>query len=368
MNKAFKYRLYPNEEQINIITKTFGCCRFIYNKMLADKINFYKEHNAILNNTPSQYKCDFEWLKEVDSLALANEQINLQKAYSNFFRGIQKKQKIGFPKFKSKKYSKKHYTTNNVNNNIRINNNKIILPKLGLVRFEYYRLIPKHYKIKSVTISQTSSNKYFISILTEYEYEIPNRKLDKNKSLGLDYSSKNFYIDNQNRKGLNEHFYRQSEDKLAKEQRKLSHMKLHSNNYEKQRIKVAKVHEKITNKRKDFIEKESTKLANLYDIICIEDIDMKNISQCLHLGKSTMDNAFGIFRVRLEQKLLLQGKKLIIIDKWFPSSKMCNICGCINETLRLSDREWDCGCGTHHNRDENAAINILNEGLRILNL
>lgn len=364
LNKAFKYRLYPNKSQATLINKTFGCCRFVYNKMLGDKIDYYNEHKEKLNNTPAWYKGEFEWLKEVDAYALCNEQMNLQAAYNNFF----KRPEVGFPKFKSKKRTKKTYTTNNVNNIIRVNNeHKIHLSKLGWVKFEEHRKIPNKYKIKSATLSLTPSGKYYISVLTEYEYEISEKALDKNKSLGLDYSSHDFYVDSQGRSPENlHHYYRDLQDKLAFHQRKLSRMTKGSNNYQKQKIIIARIHEKISNQRKDFIEKESTKLSNLYDIICLENINMQNISQSLKLGKSTLDNAFGKFRVRLEQKMFLQGKQVVRIDKWFPSSKMCRFCGYINKDLKLSDSVWTCECGQVLNRDENAAINILNEGLKQL--
>lgn len=363
-NKAFKYRLLPTEGQKELINKTFGCCRFIYNKMLSDKIEHYNQTGEKLNNTPTQYKNEFEWLKEVDSLALCNEQMNLQTAYNNFFRD----RKIGFPKFKSRKYSKKSYTTNSINESVRIEkNHNVRLPKLGNVRFVEHRRIPLSYKIKSATISQTSSGKFYISILTEYDYETPVRKLDKSNAIGLDYSSHDFYVDSQNRSPSNyKHLYRLSENKLAREQRKLSRMKVGSNNYYEQKIRVAKIHEKIGNQRKNFIENLSYRLANSYDVVCVEDIDMKSISQALSLGKSTMDNGFGLFRTRLQQKLEHLGKKLVKIDKWFPSSKMCRFCGIVNSELKLSEREWDCSCGKHLLRDENAAINILNEGIRLL--
>lgn len=363
-NKAFKYRLYPNDEQKVLINKTFGCCRFIYNKMLADKIAYYNETKQKLNNTPAQYKQEFEWLKEVDSLALCNEQMNLQTAYNNFFRN----NSVGFPKFKSKKSPKRSYTTNNISNSIRIEKNQHLrLPKIGTIKFVEHRRIPKEFTIKSVTVSQTPSGKFFISILTEYETEETSYKTNKENSIGLDYSSHDFYVDNQNRSPQNYcHLFREYEYKLAEEQRKLSNMKLGSNHYNKQKVKVAKVHEKIANKRKEFIETLSTEIARKYDIVCVEGINMQNISQSLKLGKSTMDNGFGMFRTRLQQKLEERGKKLVKIGKWFPSSKMCRFCGSINTELKLSNREWDCSCGKHLLRDENAAINILNEGLRLV--
>ena len=361
-NKAYKFRLYPNKEQEILFNKTFGCVRFIFNKMLGDKIEHYKETKEKLNNTPAQYKKEFEWLKEVDSLALANAQMNLQTAYNNFFRSP----KTGFPKFKSKKKNKNSYTTNNQSGTIDIVDKYIKLPKVGLVKMKQHRIIPSEQKIKSATISKTPSGKYYISILVEYEQYIPNIQLDKNKALGLDYASPSFYVDSQNREADYPRFYRIALDKLAKEQRKLSLMKYSSNNYYKQKLKVAKLHEHISNQRKDWIHKLSTKLANEYDYICVEDINMQNMAQSLKLGKSTNDNGFGMFRVILGYKLSERGKMLVKIDKWFPSSKMCRFCGNINKELTLADRIWTCSCGAIINRDENAAINIMNVGLSMV--
>lgn len=359
MNKAYKFRMYPNSEQKLLFEKTFGCVRFIYNKMLADKIEFYKETKQKLNNTPAQYKNEFEWLKEVDSLALANAQMNLQTAYNNFFRNP----KSGFPKFKSKKHNKNTYTTNNQKGTISLSHNKIKLPKVGNVKIKQHREIPPGHEIKSATVSKTDSGKYYVSILTEYYHDIPERALDKNKSLGLDYASHSFYVDSQGRESDYSKFYRNSQDKLAKEQRKLANMEYGSNNYQKQRVKIATIYEHIANQRKDWLHKLSYTLARDYDYICVEDINMKNISQSLHLGKSTLDNGFGMFRTFLQYKLEERSKKLIKIDKWFPSSKMCRFCGTVNSSLSLADRVWKCDCGKTLNRDENAAINILNAGL-----
>ena len=364
-NKAFKFRLYPSVLQEQLIIKTFGCCRFIYNKMLADRKSHYEQFHEALKNTPAQYKGEYQFLKEVDSLALANEQMHLNTAFQNFFRT---KGKVGYPKFKSKKCPKQTFTTNCVNGSIRVTDNKHIrLPKLGDIRIDGHRGIPEDYIIKSATISKKTSGKYFISILTEYTLEIPDIQLNPENSIGLDYSSPDFYVDNQNRSpdGF-KHLYRISEPKLAKEQRKLSCMCPGSHNYQKQKAKVAKLHEHIANQRTDFIEKLSLSLSSTYDIVCLEDINLQNISQCLTLGKSTMDNGFGFFRTRLEQKMSAQGKVVVKIDKWFPSSKMCHHCGTINSELNLSDREWDCACGQHILRDQNAAENIRTEGLRLL--
>jgi putative transposase len=361
-NKAYKFRLYPNKEQEILFNKTFGCVRFIYNQMLADKIEHYKETKQKLNNTPAQYKKEYKWLKEVDSLALANAQMNLQTAYGNFFRSP----KVGFPKFKSKKRNKASYTTNNQKGTVSIIDGKLRLPKVGLVKMKQHRVIPSDQMIKSATISKTPSGKYYVSILVEYEQYIPNIQLDKNKALGLDYASHSFYVDSQNREADYPRFYRNAQKKLAKEQRKLSLMTFTSNNYFKQRVKVAKIHEYISNQRKDWIHKLSTELANEYDYICVEDINMQHMAQSLKLGKSTNDNGFGMFRVILGYKLADRGKMLVKIDKWFPSSKMCRFCGNINKELTLADRVWNCICGEVINRDENAAINILNVGLNMV--
>ena len=361
-NKAYKYRLYPNKEQEILLAKTFGCVRFIYNKMLSDKIEYYKETKEKLNNTPAQYKKEFEWLNEVDSLALANAQMNLQTAYNNFFRSP----KIGFPKFKSRKRNRFSYTTNNQNGTVSIKDGKLRLPKIGLVRIKLHRLIPEGQKIKSATITKTPSGKYYAAILVEYEQEIPYIELDKNKAIGLDYASHSFYVDSQGREADYPKFYRNAQKFLARERRKLSLMKYGSNNYLKQKIRVARLQEHISNQRTDWIHKLSTRLANEYDYICVEDINMQNMAQSLKLGKSTNDNGFGMFRTILAYKLADRGKKLIKIDKWFPSSKMCRFCGNINHELTLSDRVWTCECGQILNRDENAAINIMNVGLSMV--
>ena len=359
MNRAYKFRLYPSKDQEVLLSKTFGSVRFIYNKMLGEKIYHYNETKESLKTNPSSYKDEFQWLREVDSLALTSAWTNLNTAYNNFF----KKPSVGFPKFKSKRRDKDSYTTFNQSNSIRIVNSKIKLPKLGFVKCKVHRSIPEHYLIKSATITKTSTGKYFVSILFEFEFINPEPKLDKSKSIGLDYSSHSFYVDNQNIEADYPKFYRTTQTKLAREQRKKDKMVKGSKNRAKQRVKVARLHEKIKNQRLDFLHKLSTKLANLYDYVCIEDLNMKNISQCLKLAKSTLDNSFGLFRTLLSYKLDERGKKLLKIDKWFPSSKMCRFCGTVNTDLKLSDRIWTCSCGKELNRDENAAINILNEAL-----
>lgn len=360
MNKSYKFRAIPNAQQRELFAKTVGCVRFVYNRLLADKIAYYKETGKMLNNTPAQYKSDFTFLKEIDSMALCNAQLNLQSAYKNFFRD----KSVGFPKFKSKKSSRKSYTTNRVKNNIAVVGKYLKLPKMGLVRIKFHRHIPEGYEIKSVTFSQDPSGKYYVSILTEYKADIPKRILDIDKSIGLDYSSPHFYVDSQGIEADIPHFYRKAEKRIAKEQRKLSKMVRGSANYQKQKRRVALAHEKVRNQRKDWQHKKSRELSDKWDIVCVEGINYKDMSASLHLGKSTLDNGFGQFCTFLDYKLAEQGKKLVTIDKWFPSSKLCRHCGCINDGLKLSDRVWICpSCGEAILRDVNAAINIRNVGI-----
>lgn len=373
MNKAFKFRLYPNKEQTVLIRKTFGCVRFIYNHMLEDRIAVYeryKDDKETLRKQkytmPASYKEQYAWLKEVDSLALANAQLNLNAAYRNFFRNPS----FGFPQFKSKHHSRKAYTTNNQKGTVRIIDNKTIrLPKLGDVKVKLHRRIPENANIKSATISETATGKFHISILVEYEEQIELIKPKAEKVLGLDYSSKELYVDSETNSPDYPKFYRQAEEKLKKAQRILSRREKGGENRKKQRLKVARLHEKVVNQRKDFLHKLSKQIANAYDAVAIEDLNMRGMAQGLHLAKSTNDNGFGMFKTFLAYKLAEQGKPLVVIDKWYPSSKTCHVCGEKNKELTISDREWICKkCNTVHNRDINAAINIKNEGCRMLGI
>lgn len=360
--KGFKYRIYPNPEQEVLIRKTFGCCRWMWNRMLSDKQEHYRTYHESINLTPAMYKGEFEWLKEVDSLALANVQLNLQTAYKNFFS----KKGCGFPKFKSKKDNHQSYTTNNLSNSIRISDSKHIrLPKLGDVRIKLHRQLPANGKIKSATISRTPTMKYYVSILVEYDNEVQQKPVSLENSIGVDFSMHSFYVDNQGNECGYPEYYRKSQKKLAREQRRLSRKKQGSKNYEKQRRRVALVYEKSANQRNDWLNKLSRTLANQYDIVFFEDIDMKNMSRCLNFGKTVHDQGFGTFRTMLDYKLKESGYQGIYkIDKWFPSSKTCRHCGCINKNLTLKDRVWICpDCGAIIDRDVNAAINIRNKGI-----
>ena len=360
MNKAFKFRIYPNNEQKILIHKTFGCVRFVYNRMLGDKIEHYEQTHERLKNTPAGYKQEFEWLKEVDSFALCNAQLNLNRAFSNFYRD----KKVGFPKFKSKKSNRKSYTTNLVNKNIRLAKGYITLPKLKEVKIKQHRTVPDDYRLKSVTMSCTPTGKYYASIL--YEYDLHIEPIDPKTFLGLDYSMKELYISSDGISAEYPRYYREALKRLKKEQRKLSKCIKGSSNRNKQRIKVAKLHEKVTNQRKDFLHKLSRQTANAADAVCIEDLDMKGMSQSLNFGKSVHDNGFGKFVSMLEYKLNEQGKELIKVGKWFPSSKKCSNCGVLKKTLTLSERIYYCeNCGLTIDRDLNASYNIRNEGWRL---
>lgn len=371
MNKAYKYRIYPNKEQAVLICKTIGCVRYVYNQMLAERKMVYElygddkeamhQHKYAL---PADYKKDNEWLKEVDSLALANAQMNLQTAYRNFFRNPT----TGHPKFKSKHHDRKSYTTNNQKGSIRIIDSKTIrLPKLKDVKIKMHRPIPDDAVLKSATISQTPTGKYYISILVEYEKEIGQIAPRHENIIGLDYSSGQLYVDSKGNSAAYPRYYRKAEEKLEKAQRKLTKRKKGGKNREKQRQKVARLHEKVANQRKDFLHKVSRQIANACEAVVVEDLNFHAMARSLHLGKSTNDNSFGKLRTLLVYKLADQGKRLILIDKWYPSSKRCHNCGCDYKELALGERSWTCKhCGTLHDRDVNAAINIRNEGCRLL--
>ncbi len=361
-NKAYRFRIYPDTEQQIQLTRTFGCVRFVYNRLLEEKIGYYEKSGKLLRNTPAHLKAKYEWLKEADSLALANAQLQLESAYRKFFQDKTK----GYPKYKSRKSGKQSYTTNNQKGSVRIEGRKIKLPKIGWVRIVQHRQIAEGHEIKSVTVNREASGKYYVSILTEYEKEPIEAELDPEKALGLDYSSPHFYVDSENHAADMPQFYREAEKRLAAEQRKLSRMEKGGKNYGKQKVKVAKAYEKVRNARKDWQHKESTRLADSWDYICVEDINYQDMAKGLRLSKATNDNAFGQFRTMLAYKLEERGKKLITIDKWYPSTKTCRHCGHIHEALTLKDREWNCpNCGAYLQRDYNAAINIRNRGLAI---
>ena len=369
MHKAFKFRLYPTEHQKLLLSKTFGCTRMVYNHYLGLKTSLYEETGKSFSYTKCAadlvlLKKDKTFLQEVDSIALQQALRHLDAAFQNFFRD----KKVAYPKFKSKKKHNYSYSTVCVNNNVRLEDGNITLPKIGNVRIKQHRSIPDGYTLKSVTVSQVPTGKYFASVLFEYEQIIPETKVLK--AIGLDYSMPNLFVSSETEIQVDEqflHHYRKSMDRLAKEQRILSRRKKESNRYLKQRKKVALLHEKISNQRKDYLHKLSRQIANAYDLVCIEDLNMKGLSQALNFGKSVTDNAWGMFLRFLEYKLSELGKQLIKIDKWFASSKTCHKCGHVLQELSLGIRKWKCpACHIIHDRDKNAAMNIKIEGMRLV--
>ena len=373
-NKAMKYRAYPTTEQAIMFIKTFRCCRKVYNLMLNDKIKSYKATGKFASVTPARYKKDYPFLKEVDSLALANVQLNLQSAFRNCFSKSRKK-KFGFPKYKSAKRSRKAYTTNNQKGTVAIiDNNYIKLPKVGKVKAVIHRIPDNNWNIKSATISQESDGKYYISILFGFDNIISPYVADTTNAVGLDYASDGLYVDDKGNTGTNHKYYRESHKKLAKAQRRLSRMQgsrkyeVKSNNYRKQLRKVNKIHRHIANQRLDNLHKLSTEIANQYDVVCVESLNMRSIAnKGFGNGKATLDNGYGMFLSMLEYKLSDRNKYLVKINKWFPSSQICHCCGMSHPEMKdLAIRIMKCDCGLTMGRDQNAAINILQEGLRLL--
>ena len=375
MNSAIKYRLYPTSEQKIMFAKTFGCCRKVYNLMLSEKIESYKTTGKFVAVTPAKYKKDFPYLKEVDSLALANVQLNLQSAFRNHFDRNRRK-KTGFPKFKSAKHSRKSYTTNNQNGTVAIIDSRYIrLPKTGKVRAVIHRVPGTDWKLRSATVSCSSDDRYYVSVLFEYGNSASAYVADENNAIGMDYASDGLYVDDKGNIGTNHKFYRESHKKLAKEQRILSRKKGSrkgedkSHNYLKQQRKVNRIHTHIANQRKDNLHKISAEIANQYDIVCVENLNMRNMSnRGFGNGKATLDNGYGMFLDMLEYKLANRGKYLVKVDKWYPSSQICHCCGKRHPEMKdLRIRTMRCECGYVMDRDRNAAMNIKKEGLRIMN-
>ena len=333
--------------------------------MLNDKIREYEKTKKMLKHTPAMYKKEYPFLKEVDSLALANVQLHLEKAYKNFFRDP----KIGFPRFKSKHHSRNSYTTNVVNGNILVESKWIRLPKLKWIAMKKHREPAEGLCLKSVTVSMEPSGKYFASLLYE-GYSCENQAAEPDYStariLGIDYAMQGMAVFSEKIETEEAGFFRKNEKRLAREQRKLSRCVRGSHNYELQKKKVAKCHEKIRNQRRDYLHKLSRKIADGYDAVAVEDIDMKAMSQCLHFGKSIQDNGYGMFREMLDYKLAWKGRKMVKVDRFFPSSKKCCQCGRIKKELKLSERVYHCACGNEMDRDRNAAINIREEARRML--
>lgn len=371
--RAVKYRMYPTKEQANLIDRTIGCARLVYNLMLETRIASYQSRFGMPDAqakeplpTPRLYKDDYPFLRDVDSMALCNAQMHLDKAYRSFFTNP----KTGFPKYKSKHRSRQTYTTNCIKNNIRFENGgtRLRLPKVGSVRVRQHKRIPDDWKLKSVTVEHCPSGRYEATVLFEYDTQAP-EPVRPRTFVGLDYSSHDLYVTSDGECADYPRFYRQWQERLAFEQRKLSHMVTGSANWAKQKRRVAKVHERIRDMRRDFLRKAANRITESHDCVCVEDLDMRAMARTLTLGKSTMDNGFGMLRDMLDRKLAEQGKPgLVKVGRWYPSSQLCSDCGYRYEgTKDLGVREWVCPeCGAWHDRDVNAAKNIRDEGRRLL--
>ncbi len=358
IRKAYKYRIYPNKEQREYFSRVFGCVRFFYNKSLSDMCELYKKTGKNENITPARYKKDYPFLKEVDSLALCNAQLARNAAFKSFY-----KKQNNFPKYKSKR-NDQSYTTNN-QGSVKFSSfdRYISIPKCPRLRIKKHRSF--YGEIKSITVSKTTDEKYYISLLVEENTESI-KFLDN--AIGLDLGIKELIIDSNGNKYKNHKYLTKSQNKLAREQRKLSLMKKGSNNRNKQRIKVTRLHKKIENQRNDYLHKLSRHIIDENQIICIEDLKVKNMTRNSKLARSISDASWSRFVSMLIYKANWYGNTIVKVPTNYPSSQLCSYCNYQNPlTKDLRVRKWTCPqCGSVHDRDINAAKNILRKGIEIL--